>query len=82
MISEKMDARPRPDIEAVMAECQPHTKEFYESDKVLYDADLESEIQNLRRVDGKVMVTDGPFTESKELIGKAEDIDEAIPTTQ
>jgi hypothetical protein len=82
MISEKMDARPRQDIEAVMAECQPHTKEFYESDKVLHDAGLESEIKNLLRVDGKVMVTDGPFTESKELIGKAEDIDETIPTTQ
>jgi hypothetical protein len=91
--SEKMDARPSAEIEAVMAECQPHTEKFYESGKVLLDAGLESEIKNLRRVDGNVMVTDGPFTESKELIGsififEAEDMDEAIrlasihPTTQ
>jgi hypothetical protein len=57
MISEKMDECPRPDIEDVMAECQPYTEKFYESDKVLYDAGLESEIKNLLRVDGKVMVT-------------------------
>lgn len=91
--SEKMDARPSAEIEAVMDECQPHTEKFYETGKVLLDAGLESEIKNLRRVDGKVMVTDGPFTETKELIGsififEAEDMDEAIhlasihPTTQ
>lgn len=91
--SEKMDARPSAEIEAVMEECQPHTEKFYETGKVLLDAGLESEIKNLRRVDGKVMVTDGPFTETKELIGsififEAEDMDEAIelasihPTTQ
>ena len=59
----------------------------------MLDAGLESEIKNLRRVDGKVIVTDGPFTETKELIGsififEAENMDEAIqiasihPTTQ
>lgn len=77
----------------MMDECQQHTEKFYESGKVLLDAGLESEIKNLRRVDGKVVVTDGPFTETKELIGsififEAENMDEAIqiasihPTTQ
>ena len=28
---EKMDARPRAEIEAVMSECQPHIEKFYES---------------------------------------------------
>ena len=90
---EKMDSRPRAEIESVMSECQPHIEKFYESGKVLLDAGLESEIKNLRRVDGKVIVTDGPFTETKELIGsififEAENMDEAIqiasihPTTQ
>jgi hypothetical protein len=90
---EKMDARPRAEIDAVMSECQPIVENFYESGKVLIDAGLESEVKSLRRVDGKVIVTDGPFTETKELIGsififEAENMDEAIqlaslhPTTQ
>lgn len=90
---EKMDARPRAEIEAVMSECQPHIEKFYESGKVLIDAGLDSETKTLRRVNGKVIVTDGPLTETKERIGsififEAEGIDEAIqlaslhPTTQ
>ena len=76
-----------------MSECQPHVEKFYESGKVLIDNGLESETKTLRRVNGKVIVTDGPFTETKELIGsififEAEGMDEAIqlaslhPTTQ
>ncbi|TWT25862.1 YciI family protein [Planomicrobium sp. CPCC 101110] len=90
---EKMNARPTEEIEAVMEECQPHIQKFYESGKVLLDAGLESEMKNLQRIKDKVVVTDGPFTETKELIGsifvfEAEDMDEAIelasihPTTQ
>jgi hypothetical protein len=90
---EKMDARPRAEIEAVMSECQPHIEKFYESGKVLIDAGLDSETKSLRRENGKVIVTDGPFTETKERIGsififEAENMDEAIqlaslhPTTQ
>ena len=90
---EKMDARPKAEIEGVMSECQPHLEKFYESGKVMIDAGLEIETKSLRRVNGKVTVTDGPFTETKELIGsifliEAEDMDEAIqlaslhPTTQ
>ena len=90
---EKMDARPRAEIDAVMSECQPVVENFYESGKVLIDAGLESETKSLRRVNGKVIVTDGPFAETKELIGsififEAEGMEEAIqlaslhPTTQ
>lgn len=90
---EKMNARPRAEIEAVMSECQPVVENFYESGKVLIDAGLESETKSLRRVNGKVIVTDGPFTETKEMIGsififEAESMEEAIqlaslhPTTQ
>lgn len=91
--SEKMDSLPSAEFEAVMDECQPHIEKFYESGKVLIDAGLESETKSLRRVNGKVIVTDGPFTETKEIIGsififEAESMDEAIqlaalhPTTQ
>ncbi|MBS4201358.1 hypothetical protein KHA93_17120 [Bacillus sp. FJAT-49732] len=91
--AEKMDARPKNEIDAVMEECQPHLKEFYNSGKVMLDAGLEKETKCLQRVNGKVRVMDGPFTETKELIGsvfliEAEDMEEAIqiallhPTTQ
>lgn len=90
---EKMNARPREEIEAVMSECQPVIENFYESGKVLLDAGLESEVKSLRRVNGQVLVTDGPFKETEDLIGsvfvfEAESMDEAIkmaslhPTTQ
>ncbi|MDN4523305.1 YciI family protein [Fictibacillus fluitans] len=92
-IPEKMDARPNAEIETIMSECQPHLEKFYETGKVMIDAGLELETKSLRRVNGKVTVTDGPFTETKELIGsifliEAEEMDEAIqlaslhPTTQ
>lgn len=90
---EKMDALPKEEIDAVMSECMPHLKEFYNSGQVLLDAGLESETKSLRRANGKVSVTDGPFTETKELIGsafliEAENMEEAIriaslhPTTR
>ncbi len=71
----------------------PHLEKLYDSGKVLIDTGLELETKSLRRVNGKVAVTDGPFTETKELIGsifliEAENMDEAIqlaslhPTTQ
>jgi hypothetical protein len=91
--AEKMDARPRAEIEAIMSECQPHIENFYDSGEVLLDAGLETESKSLRRIGGKIIVTDGPFTETKEMIGsififEAENMDEAIqlaslhPTTQ
>lgn len=90
---EKMDARPRAEIEAVMNECQPVVENFYRSGKVLLDAGLDSETRSLRRVNDEIIVTDGPFTETKELVGsvfifEAENMEEAIqlaslhPTTQ
>ncbi|WP_062233540.1 YciI family protein [Fictibacillus sp. FJAT-27399] len=90
---EKMDGRPKAEIEAVMSECEPHLKEFYKSGQVMMDAGLDLETKCLRRENGKVMVTDGPFVETKELIGsafliEAKDMEDAIriallhPTTQ
>jgi hypothetical protein len=90
---EKMDARPKEEIKAVMSECQPHLMEFYKSGQVVMDAGLDLETKCLRRENGKVMVTDAPFVETKELIGsafliEAQDMKDAIqiaslhPTTQ
>ncbi|MBL0385132.1 hypothetical protein JJB07_00610 [Tumebacillus sp. ITR2] len=92
-VPEKMDARPKEEIEGVMSECGPHLQEFYKTGQVILDAGLDLETKSLRRANGKVTVTDGPFIETKELIGsvfliEAENMDEAIriaslhPTTQ
>lgn len=79
----KMDARPKAEIDAVMSECQPHLEELYKSGRVMIDAGLAPESKCLRRVNGKVTVIDGPFTETKEMIGsafliEAQDMEEAI----
>jgi hypothetical protein len=83
LVPEKMDARPKAEIDAVMSECQPHLEELYKSGQVIIDAGLASETKCLRRVNGKVMVIDGPFVETKEMVGsalliEARDMEEAI----
>ncbi|AZN38804.1 hypothetical protein EJC50_03275 [Paenibacillus albus] len=79
----KMDARPKDEIEAVMKECSPHLDNFYNSGQVIVDAGLASESKCLRRENGRVKVVDGPFIETKEMIGsafliEARDMEEAI----
>lgn len=79
----KMDARPKDEIQAIMQQCPPHLENFYKSGQVMVDAGLTSETIGLRRVNGKVKVTDGPFIETKEMIGgafliEARNMEEAI----
>lgn len=81
--SDKMDARPKDEIDAIMNECPPHLENFYKSGQVIIDAGLASETKCLRRANGKVKVMDGPFIETKEMIGsafliEARDMEEAI----
>ncbi|TDF94395.1 YciI family protein [Paenibacillus piri] len=81
--SAKMDARPKEEIDAVMHECRPHLEELYKSGQVIIDAGLATETKCLRRANGKVKVMDGPFIETKEMIGsafliEAKDMEEAI----
>lgn len=90
---EKMNARPKVEIDAVMSGCQPHLEKLYKSGKLIIDAGLSLETKCLQRVNGKVTVIDGPFVETKEMLGsvfliEARDMEEAIqvaslhPTTQ
>jgi len=79
----KMDAHPKDEIDVIMQECPPHLNNFYESGQVIVDAGLGAQSKCLRRENGKIRVMDGPFIESKELIGsafliEARDMDEAI----
>ncbi|RBP85486.1 hypothetical protein DFO70_1401 [Cytobacillus firmus] len=90
---EKMDALPKAEIETVLSECQPHLKELYKSGQVIMDVGVDLEVKCLKRMNGKVEVTEGPFAKTNEMIGsvfiiEALDIKEAIrvaslhPTTQ
>lgn len=89
----KMDARSKVEIDAVLQECQPHLEKLYKSGRLIMDTGLEIEQLSLQRVNGSVVRTDGPFTETKEMVGgvfliEAENMEEAIrtaslhPTTQ
>ncbi|MFC5650332.1 YciI family protein [Paenibacillus solisilvae] len=80
---EKMDSRPKAEVDAVMGDCQPHLEELYKSGQVIIDAGLSLEAKCLRGANGKVRVIDGPFIETKEMIGsafiiEARDMEEAI----
>lgn len=70
--SAKMDARPKEETAAVMRQCQPHLEELYKSGQVMIDAGLASETISLRRANGKIKVMDGPFIETKEMIGSVD----------
>ncbi|HVP48436.1 MAG TPA: YciI family protein [Bryobacteraceae bacterium] len=69
----------------MMAECTPHVERLIASGKFLGGAPLHptSTATTVRLRDGKRLVTDGPFAETREQIGgytliDANDLDEAI----
>ncbi|KRE44292.1 YciI family protein [Paenibacillus sp. Soil724D2] len=81
--SDKMDARPKDEIDTIMNECPPHMENLYKSGQVIIDAGLAPETKCLRRANGKEKVMDGPIIETKEMIGsafliEARDMEEAI----
>lgn len=91
--SEKMDALPQAEIEAIMRQCEPHIRALHETGKVIVDAGLALETKTLRRVNGEIETIACRVSEAKLMIGgvfilEAEDMDEAIrlamlhPTTQ
>jgi hypothetical protein len=68
-----------------MAECAPHVKQMLASGKFLGGAPLQptSMAATVRLRDGKRLVTDGPFAETREQLGgytliEAKDLEEAI----
>ncbi len=89
----KMDALSKAQVDAVMSECPAYMEEFYDSGKVLLVAGTIPETKSMRRVDGKVKITDGPTGGADEAIGcvfvvEATDIEDAMrvaslhPTTR
>jgi len=91
--AERMNALPKAEIDALMDQCWPHMRTLYETGRVVVDAGLTQEVRRVRRVNGKASAVDGPYAETKEMLGgafliEADDMDDAIriaslhPTTQ
>ncbi|HZU26278.1 MAG TPA: YciI family protein [Bryobacteraceae bacterium] len=71
--------------ERVISECNPHIENLLKNGKLLAGAPLHptSTATTLRLQDGKRLVTDGPFAETREQLGgytllEADNLDEAI----
>ena len=80
---EKMKGVPQSEIDAIMQECRPYSEKLYNTGQVIVDTGLEAVGKSIRLVNGTLTITDGPFTETKEIIGgafliEANDMDEAI----
>ncbi len=80
---EKMKDLPQSEIDAIMRECRPYSEKLYNTGQVIVDTGLEAVGKSVRRVKGMLTITDGPFLETKEIIGgafliEANDMNEAI----
>lgn len=69
----------------LMDECDPHVQKLLGTNKLLAGAPLHptSTAKTLRNHDGKRVITDGPFAETREQLGgysliEADDLDDAI----
>ena len=74
-----------PDANAVLAEIGPHTAELQASGQLVMSQplNLPQEAITVRMRDGKMSTTDGPFMETKEMLGgrvliEARDLNEAV----
>lgn len=79
------EALPKPEVAALVSQCPPHDAALRASGHLVMQASLGAsrESMSLRPRGGKVSVTDGPFAETKELVGgffivEARDLNEAI----
>lgn len=81
----KFDALPKPELDALVSECQSHDKELHDSGHLLLVASLagSGSSTSLRPKGGEPSITDGPFAETKEQLGaffiiEARDLNEAV----
>ena len=81
----KWDARTPDDEAAIRKDCQPHDEALRATGRMLMVASLAltTATVSIRPRNGKPMVTEGPFAETKEQIGsffliEAENVEEAI----
>jgi len=78
-------ALPKPEVDALVSQCPSHDAALRASGHLVVQASLGASREStcLRPRSGKVAVTDGPFVETKELVGgffiiEARDLNEAI----
>ena len=80
---EQMHLRPEDEIDALMAECQPHLQTLYATGRVIFDIGVSEESKTVRRAQEKLAVTDSFPDPASRTIGsvfliEANDMDEAI----
>jgi len=79
----KMAALTKAEFEALVAKCRVHDEELHKSGHFVQSESLEWGVTTVRSRNGKVVVTDGPFVETREVVGgliviEARDLNEAI----
>jgi hypothetical protein len=81
----KFDALSKSELDAIAGQCGPHDDALRDSGHLLASGCLRSVGSSIavRPKNGKVAITDGPFTETKEQVGgffiiEAQDLNEAI----
>ena len=79
----KMEALTKAEFEALVAQCRVHDEELRKSGHLVQGESLEWGVTTVRARNGKPLVTDGPFVETKETVGgliiiEARDLNEAI----
>ena len=80
----KFDALPKDEVDALVRNCRAHDEALHRSGRLIAVASLgpTRATKSVRPKQGKALVTDGPFAETKEQIGaffiiEARDLDEA-----
>ena len=80
----KFDALAKPELDALVRECKAHDDALHASGHLIVVASLAAprESTTIRPRNGKPMVTDGPYAETKEQLGaffliEAKDLEEA-----
>jgi len=79
----KMSKLSKSEFEALVARCKVHDAELQKSGHYVSAQSLEWDVTTIRARDGKTVVTDGPFVETRETVGglvviEARDLNEAI----
>jgi hypothetical protein len=80
---QKMSALTESEMRAIGQRCSAYDEELRETGRLVAAGSLDWGAKTLRPKGGKLKVTDGPFTEAKELVGgfviiEAADFDEAV----
>jgi hypothetical protein len=80
---EKVTQLPKEEFAAIVEQCKKHDAELQRTGAVLSVESLEWDVTTVRPKDGKPTVIDGPFVETRDVVGsfmiiEARDLNEAI----